>query len=114
MKRNSKTKLKVFVGLFALILCLAVSIGIAGAWYEARRTATGTINMDKGIIIEYTGFHHEEADTDNIWQKDEVNFQLFSTTAAVPGTEIVLEPATIKPAAGSVDFYARYKLEYKF
>ena len=115
MKKSTKTKVKVVVVALALLLCLALSIGVAGAWYEARRTATGTINMDKGIIIEYTGFHHETADTDNIWQKDEVDFQLFSTTSAVPGTEVVLEPnTTINAATGSVDFYARFKLDYKF
>ena len=114
MKQNIKTKIKIVVVALALLLCLAISIGVAGAWYEATRTATGIINMDKGIIIEYTGFEHQEADTDNIWQKDEVNFMLFSTTQAVPGTEIILSPATIKPASGSVDFYARYKLDYKF
>lgn len=71
--------------------------------------------MDTGIKIEYTGFHQEVADSDSIWQKDDVEFQLFSTTSVVPGTEIVLEPnTTINAATGSVDFYARFKLDYKF
>ena len=115
MKKSTKTKVKVLVFALALLLCLALSIGAAGAWYQANRKATGTINMDKGIVIEYTGFHHEVADTDNIWQKDEVNFQLFSTTSVVPGSEVILEPnTTINAGPGSVDFYARFKLDYKF
>lgn len=115
MKKSSKTKVKVLVFALALLLCLALSIGVAGAWYQANRTATGTLNMDTGIKIEYTGFHQEVADSDSIWQKDDVEFQLFSTTSVVPGTEIILEPnTTINAATGSVDFYARFKLDYKF
>lgn len=115
MKKSSKTKVKVLVLALALLLCLALSIGVAGAWYQANRTATGTLNMDTGIKIEYTGFHQEVADSDTIWQKDDVEFNLFSTTSVVPGTEIVLEPnTTINAATGSVDFYARFKLDYKF
>lgn len=115
MKKSSKTKVKVLVFALALLLCLALSIGVAGAWYQANRTATGTLNMDTGIKIEYTGFHQEVADSDTIWQKDDVEFNLFSTTSVVPGTEIVLEPnTTINAATGSVDFYARFKLDYKF
>ena len=115
MKKSSKKKVKVLVFALALLLCLALSIGAAGAWYQANRKATGTINMDTGIKIEYTGFHQEVADSDSIWQKDDVEFNLFSTTSVVPGSEVILEPnTTINAGPGSVDFYARFKLDYKF
>ena len=116
MKQSAKTKVKALVVSIALLLCLALSVGLAGAWYEARRTANGTINMNTGIIIEYADFYQdpENLDDNNIWNREDVEFYLFSTTSAVPGQEIALTPAKIGAATGSVDFYARYKLDYKF
>ena len=81
---------------------------------QTKRTSISTINFDKGIVIEYSGFQHSEVDTDNIWQKNEISFQLFSVNNALPGTQIEISEASFKPAGTSIDFYARFKLDYKF
>ena len=112
MKNKTKT-FKFVIAAFAVLLCLALAFGLTGAWLKATKTATGTINMDQGIIIGYTGFEHEVSDTDNIWQKNEVNFKLFNITNALPGADVAISPASINAATGSVSFNARFKLEYK-
>ena len=112
MKNKTKT-LKTVVVAFAILLCFALTFGLAGAWFNNSYSAAGTIHMDQGIIIEYSGFEHEVVDTDNIWQKNEVNFKLFDVGNALPGAEVAISPAKIGAANGSVDFNARLKLEYK-
>ena len=114
MKIKSTKTLKYVVFAFAVLLCLALSLAATGAFLKSFNNASGTIHMDQGIIIGYTGFEHEEQDTDSVWQKNEVNFKIFNDMQAIPLMEIPVSPATICAAEGSVDFNARFKLEYQF
>ena len=114
MKSNYSISLKIIIFVLTVFLSLALIFGIAGAFLQTKRTSLSTINFDKGIVIEYSGFQHSEVDTDNIWQKNEISFQLFSVNNALPGTQIEISEASFKPAGTSIDFYARFKLDYKF
>ena len=112
MQNKQNTKAKVIVVAIAILLCLALAVGITGAFYQAQRRATGTVKMDKGIVIDYTGFGKE---ADGIWiRENETTFRLFSDTDVQPGEKISLLGAGIKANASSVDFYARVKLSYEF
>ena len=46
MKIKTSKGLKVVIIAVALLLCLALAIGITGAFYQAKRQATGTLSMD--------------------------------------------------------------------
>ena len=112
---NNKTKtrsLRVAIIAIALLLCLALTIGITSAWHQAKRQATGTLSMDQGIIIDYTGFD-KTGDDWAIWGK-EAKLPLFETTNAQPGQNIPVNAAGIRANEKSVNFYARVKLSYKF
>ena len=112
MQNKQNTKAKVIVVAIAILLCLALAVGITGAWYQAQRRATGTVKMDKGIVIDYTGFGKE---ADGIWQRETTTtFRLFEDANVQPGEKISLLDAGIKANASSVDFYARVKLSYEF
>ena len=102
---------KTLVLSFAFLLVLALTFGLTGAWYNSRRTATGTITMGDGIIIEYSGFGQGYGE----WQNNNASFLLFETqNNALPGTTVALNDAAIKAGTNSADFFARVKLEYKF
>ena len=113
---NNKTKtrsLKVAIIAVALLLCLALAIGITGAFYQARRRATGTVKMDKGIVIDYTGFG--KTPNEGTWLRETtISFKLFEDADVQPGEKISLNDAGIRANASSVDFYARVKLSYEF
>ena len=113
MRIKRKNGLKIAAITIALLLCLALAVGITGAWYQAKRQATGTLSMDQGIIIDYKGFNGSE--TGATWERG-TTFELFSTKAGKvqPGAHIKVNPASIKANAKSVNFYARVRLEYKF
>ena len=113
MRIKRKNGLKMIVIALVLLLCLALAIGITGAYYQAKRQATGTLSMDQGIIIDYKGFNGSE--TGATWERG-TTFELFSTKAGEvqPGAHIKVNAASIKANAKSVDFYARVRLEYKF
>ena len=113
MRIKRKNGLKVVAITIALLLCLALAVGITGALYQAKRQATGTLSMDQGIIIDYKGFNGSE--TGATWERG-TTFELFSTKAGKvqPGAHIKVNPASIKANAKSVNFYARVRLEYKF
>ena len=113
MRIKRKNGLKVAAITIALLLCLALAVGITGAWYQAKRQATGTLSMDQGIIIDYKGFG--KTPDEGIWTRDTTTkFLLFSETNAQPGEHIAVNAAGIRANAKSVDFYARVKLSYKF
>ena len=113
MRIKRKNGLKIAAITIALLLCLALAVGITGAWYQAKRQATGTLSMDQGIIIDYKGFNGSE--TGATWERG-TTFELFSTKAGEvqPGAHIKVNAASIKANAKSVNFYARVRLEYKF
>ena len=112
MRIKRKNGLKIAAITIALLLCLALAVGITGAWYQAKRQATGTLSMDQGIIIDYNGFDK----TGDEWAKWErtATLPLFSITDAQPGQNIPVKTAGIRANAKSVNFYARVKLSYKF
>ena len=113
MRIKRKNGLKIAAITIALLLCLALAVGITGAWYQAKRQATGTLNMDQGIIIDYKGFG--QTPNEGIWSRDTTTkFLLFNETNAQPGEQIAVNAAGIRANEKSVNFYARVKLEYKF
>ena len=113
MRIKRKNGLKIAAITIALLLCLALAVGITGAWYQAKRQATGTLSMDQGIIIDYKGFNGSEIG--ETWEKG-TTFELFSTEAGEvqPGAHIKVNAAGIRANEKSVNFYARVKLSYKF
>ena len=113
MRIKRKNGLKVAAITIALLLCLALAVGITGAWYQAKRQATGTLRMDQGIIIDYKGFG--KTPDEGIWTRETTTtFLLFNETNAQPGEQIAVNAAGIRANEKSVNFYARVKLEYKF
>ena len=113
MRIKSKNGLKVAAITIALLLCLAFAVGITGAWYQAKRQATGTLSMDQGIIIDYKGF--DKTPDEGIWTRETTTtFLLFNETNAQPGQNIPVNAAGIRANEKSVNFYARVKLSYKF
>ena len=113
MRIKRKNGLKVAAITIALLLCLALAVGITGAWYQAKRQATGTLSMDQGIIIDYKGF--DKTPDEGIWTRETTTtFLLFDETNAQPGQNIPVNAAGIRANEKSVNFYARVKLSYKF
>ncbi len=113
MKIKTNKGLKVTIIAVVLLLCLALAIGITGAFYQAKRQATGTLSMDQGIIIDYKGFG--KTPDEGIWSREnKTTFLLFGETNAQPGQNIPVNPAGIRANEKSVNFYARVKLSYKF
>ena len=113
MRIKRKNGLKVAAITIALLLCLALAVGITGAWYQAKRQATGTLSMDQGIIIDYKGFG--KTPDEGIWTRETTTtFLLFDETNAQPGQNIPVNAAGIRANENSVNFYARVKLTYKF
>ncbi|MCI5797103.1 MAG: leucine-rich repeat domain-containing protein [Firmicutes bacterium] len=111
IKRNKSTK--VIVIAIAILLCLALAVGITGAFYQAQRRAIGTVKMDKGIVIDYTGFG--KTPNEGTWLRETtISFKLFEDADVQPGEKISLNDAGIKANTTSVDFYARVKLDYEF
>ena len=113
MKIKTNKGLKVTIIAVVLLLCLALAIGITGAFYQAKRQATGTLSMDQGIIIDYNGFDKTAAEDWATWTRG-VTLPLFKTNDAQPGQNIPVNAAGIRANAESVNFYARVKLSYKF
>ena len=109
MRIKRKNGLKIAAITIALLLCLALAVGITGAWYQAKRQATGTLSMDQGIIIDYKGFNGSEIG--ETWEKG-TTFELFSTEAGEvqPGAHIKVNAAGIRANEKSVNFYARLKI----
>ena len=113
MKIKTNKGLKVTIIAVVLLLCLALAIGITGAFYQAKRQATGTLSMDQGIIIDYKGFG--KTPNEGIWSREnKTTFLLFGETNAQPGEQIAVNAAGIRANEKSVNFYARVKLSYKF
>ena len=113
MKIKTNKGLKVTIIAVVLLLCLALAVGITGAFYQAKRQATGTLSMDQGIIIDYKGFG--KTPDEGIWTRETTTtFLLFGETNAQPGQNIPVNAAGIRANEKSVNFYARVKLSYKF
>ena len=112
LRKNNKPLIAVIA--LAILLAIFLIAGVTGAIYKATRQVGNTLILSNKIVIEYDGFEHVTEDADNIWQKNEAEFKLFLDSELLPGESIEIAPATIKAGEGSIDFYARFKLDYKF
>lgn len=120
---NKKTK-SFAVGLVAVLcflLVFAIGFGVTGAWYQAKRQASGTVKMDQGIYLKFTNLQTLNDKND---LTDKMNGKLLlkndGTTEAKPLENVAVVPSqlveisvpTLAAAQGSVDFYARVKVTY--
>ena len=113
MNKKAKRITVAVASVLCLLLVLALSMGVAGAWYEAKRTATGTVTLDKGIIIDYAGFSENAEQT--TWDKG-TELLLFETISGKPNAEIAVPAAQIAKNAGDnvIDYYVRAKVNYTY
>ena len=126
---SKKTK-RITVGLVSalcLMLVVAIGFGVTGAWYRARREATGTIKLDQGIILTLTNLDYTSPEgTDNdkaiangvVGEIHELNDakdgMIELATSTEPGDVKYVVGPTIAAAEGSTSFYAKAKLVYTF
>lgn len=122
---NKKTK-SFAVGLVAVLcflLVFAIGFGVTGAWYQARRRATGTVQLNQGIKLTLTNIQTlEDGDlsTENKLkgellqgESNKSNLTKLETSGVPNDTKYVAIP-TVKAAAGSVNFYLKAKVEYSY
>ena len=118
---NKKTK-SFAVGLVAVLcflLVFAIGFGVTGAWYQAQRRATGTVKMDQGIYLKFTGLKTLDAN-ENKDLSNKLGGKLLLKDGATELTDLSVVPAqlveitnpTVTAAKGSVPFYARVKVTY--
>lgn len=121
---NKKTK-SFAVGLVAVLcflLVFAIGFGVTGAWYQAKRQASGTVKMDQGIYLTFTNLKElNEGDLTNkmagkILDKD--GKVLGSTesglnSSVAPASTVTIKNPTITGGTASVPFYVRAKVTYK-
>ena len=118
---NKKTK-SFAVGLVAVLcflLVFAIGFGVTGAWYQAKRQASGTVKMDQGIYLKFTNLKTLDANG-NKDLSDKMNGKLLlkngttplENVAVVPSQLVEISVPTLAAAQGSVDFYARVKVTY--
>lgn len=120
---NKKTK-SFAVGLVAVLcflLVFAIGFGVTGAWYQAKRQASGTVKMDQGIYLKFTNLQTLNDKND---LTDKMNGKLLlkndgttevkplENVAVVPSQLVEIAVPTLAAAKGSVDFYARVKVTY--
>ena len=123
---SKKTK-RITVGLVSalcLMLVVAIGFGVTGAWYRARREATGTIKLDQGIILTLTNLDKTSVDPDEAIANgvvgeihelnDAKNGMIELATSTEPGDVKYVVVPTIAAADGSTSFYAKAKLVYTF
>ena len=113
MNKKAKRITVALVAVLCFLLVFALGFGLTGAWYEAKRTATGTVTLDQGIKIAYTGFVENGNKTE--WGKD-TTLTLFATTSGVPQKEVVLPVAQIGKVddAKVIPYYVRVKVTYGY
>lgn len=118
---NKKTK-SFAVGLVAVLcflLVFAIGFGVTGAWYQAKRQASGTVKMDQGIYLKFTNLQTLNANGGKDL-KDKMNGKLLlkdgttplENVSVVPKQLVEIAVPTLAAAQGSVDFYARVKVTY--
>lgn len=118
---NKKTK-SFAVGLVAVLcflLVFAIGFGVTGAWYQAQRRASGTVQMNQGIYLKFTGLKTLDAN-ENKDLSNKLGGKLLLSDGAKELTDISVVPKqlveitvpTVTAAKGSVDFYARVKVTY--
>lgn len=113
---NKKAK-RITVGLVAVLcflLVFALGFGLTGAYYAANRTATGTVTLDQGIKINYSGFVEGDENL-KVWDKG-ATLTIFNETAGFPTATIAhADPAIAQSTdEGVLPFYVRVKTTYQY
>ena len=122
---NKKTK-SFAVGLVAVLcflLVFAIGFGVTGAWYQAKRQASGTVKMDQGIYLTFTNLKelNEKGDLTNkmagkILDKDDNvlgSTESGLNSSVAPASTVTIKNPTITGGTASVPFYVRAKVTYK-
>lgn len=119
---NKKTK-SLAVGIVAVLcflLVFAIGFGVTGAWYQAKRQASGTVKMDQGIYLTFTNLKTLANDTSgdltnklggNLIQDNDESAAL-TDLSVVPAQLVTIKNPTIAAAKGSVPFFVRVKVTY--
>lgn len=122
---NKKTK-SFAVGLVAVLcflLVFAIGFGVTGAWYQAKRRATGTVQLNQGIKLTLTNIQtlvDGDLSTENklkgeLLQGEDGQSTLTKLeTSGVPNDTKYVAIPTVKAADGSVNFYLKAKVEYSY
>ena len=114
MNKKAKRITVALVAVLCFLLVFALGFGLTGAWYQAERTATGTVTLDQGIILNYKGFS-EATTTLTPWTK-EANLKLFADVSGVPNATITVPESAIAKSTenGVIDYVVRAKLAYTY
>lgn len=121
---NKKTK-SFAVGLVAVLcflLVFAIGFGVTGAWYQAKRQATGTVKMDQGIYLTFTNLDELNGNGDltnkmagYLINEDGTVLSEENALSIVPGQTVTLKNPTITGGTtpqNSVPFYVRAQVTY--
>ena len=123
--KKLKIVLSVILSFLMLTTCVMFSgCGILGGVMEAsnraRRQQTGTIKLDKGIILNISDFNTNQTNsnhsTGSLWKLNDAKDDVVALTGEqtyVTSTKNVVIP-TIKADTESESFYAKAKVVYKF
>ena len=120
---NKKTK-RITVGLVAVLcflLVFALGFGLTGAWYAANRQASGTVKMDKGILLTFTNLQTLDGTQNDLTNKMAGKLLLSNGDAledeslfpSENGVVLTLANPTIDAYTGSIDFNVRVKISYQ-
>ena len=117
---NKKTK-RITVGLVAVLcflLVFALGFGLTGAYYAANRRASGTVQMDQGIKLAFTGL--ETLQNGDLTSKlegkilEDLETDKPLNKSIAPAATVKLVNPTITGATGTTDFYVKVKLTYRY
>lgn len=119
---NKKTK-RITVGLVAVLcflLVFALGFGLTGAYYQANRRASGTVQMDQGILLTFTNLEELDATQSDLVDKLAGKLLLSNGDAledeslfpSEDGVVLTLANPTIDAYTGSSDFNVRIKITY--
>jgi hypothetical protein len=125
MNKKSKRITLGLVSALCLLLVVALGFGVTGAWYRARRQATGIVKLDQGIEMSIknlgaTKNANLEGIDGQFWvakdngddgDYDDVEALNHST---VPGDVTYVANPSIAATAESTTFYAKARLFYTF
>ena len=114
-KDRSKSQIKLVIIALALLLCFALSVVLATAFYKANRQAIGYVNMDKGLFFEVENMKSADNDTLLYFKDKDVSVAPIElTTSGVPNEQFYIANPTITPLEGTVPYAVRGYLEYIF
>lgn len=122
-----KTKsFKILIAVLAVLLVVALTFGITGAFYTDKRQANGALQFSNGVTIKYKLAGDQTAGAE--WTKDRATVKINNVDTQVGGTLELFSLTSVLPGAsqsfpssfsllgkyGSSNFYARVRLDYKF